>query len=171
MTMDSEVMMTVSLNGWAYPAKKKVTLNIPGADRRITLNVLCAPLLVALAADYHATVRPIDVGTWDEGGFCDRDARAASGRKSNHATGSAIDLNWSEEGAVNGAWGRKFFAKAKVKLAVRAIQKRYGSCVNWGGDWRMRDYMHWEIKPGATPDQVAALTAKLKIDKKGVRGA
>jgi len=171
MTMDSEVMMTVSLNGWAYPAKKLVTLSVPGANRRLTLNALCAPLLIAVAADYHATVRPIDVGTWDDGGYCDRNARAASSSKSNHANGTAIDLNWSEEGALGSAWGKKFFATAKAKLTVRAMKRRYGACIAWGGDWRALDYMHWEVKPGVTPDQVAALTLKLKIDKKGVRGA
>ena len=164
--------MTVSLNGWMYPAKELVTKKVPGADRRLTLNALCAPLLIAVAADYHATVRPIDVGPTDEGGYCDRDARAAAGQKSNHATGTAIDLNWSEEGRLNSAWGAKFFAQPKVRAAVKAMEKRYGSCVQWGGDaWskNSRDWMHWEIKPGVTPAQVAALTKALKIDSKGVR--
>lgn len=164
--------MTTSLNGWAYPAVKKVTLAVPGADRRLTLNALCAPLLIAVAADYHRLIRAIDKGVWDEGGFCDRDARSAAGRKSNHATGTAIDLNWSEEGRLNSVWGAKFFAQAKVKAAIKEMELRYGSCVQWGGDaWsrRTRDWMHWEIKPGVTPAEVAALTKKLKITSKGVR--
>ena len=164
--------MTVSLNGWTYPAAKKVTKTVPGTSRRLTLNVLCAPLLLAVAADYHATVRPIDVGTVDEGGYCDRDARAASGRKSNHATGTAIDLNWSEEGRLNSAWGAKFFALPAKRAAIKAMEARYGSCVQWGGDaWssKSRDWMHWEIKPGVTPAQVAALTKSLKINAQGVR--
>ena len=162
--------MTTSLNGWKYPADSLVTLPVPGANRRLRLNALCAPLLLAVAADYHRTVRPIDVGTTDDGGYCDRDARAASGRKSNHANGTAIDLNWSQEGAQNSKWGRTFFATAKAKAAVAIMRKRYGSCVQWGGDWKnFKDYMHWEIKPGASPSDVAALCKKLGIDKNGVR--
>lgn len=163
--------MNISLNGWPVPPKKLKTFSIPGADRRVTLDPDAGRLLVAIAADYHATVRPIDEGTWDEGGFNNREARLAAGKKSNHASGTAIDLNWSEEGAMGSAWGMKFFAKAKTKIAIQIIKSRYGSCVQWGGDWRVRDYMHWEIKPGVTRAQVIALANKLKINADGVRRA
>lgn len=162
--------MTTTLNGWPYPAKKLVTKVVPGTTRKVTLNADCAPILLALAADYHATVRPIDKGTVDDAGYCDRDARAAAGRKSNHANGSALDLNWSEEGAQNSAWGKKFFEQAKTKLAIAAIKRRYGSCVAWGGDWnKYKDYMHWEAKPGSNPTDFKALAYKLGIDDNGVR--
>ena len=162
--------MTTTLNGWPYPAAKLVTKMVPGTNRKMTLNADCAALLLAVAADYHATVRPIDQGAVDDAGFCDRDARAAAGQKSNHANGSAADLNWSQEGAQNSSWGQKFFAQAKIKLAIAAMKQRYGSCVQWGGDWnKYKDYMHWEIKPGVTVAQVKALCAKLGIDENGVR--
>jgi len=163
--------MTTSLNGWAYPAKKIVRMAVPGTTRSLNVNADCATLLVAVAADYHKFVRPIDIGTVDDASFADRDARAAAGRKSNHSNGTAIDLNYSEEGAQNSGWGKKFFATAKTKAAVLIIKKRYASCIQWGGDWKsVQDYMHWEIKPGATKDDVAALCKKLKINAKGVRG-
>lgn len=161
--------MAVTLNGWPYPAKKLVTKAVPGTTRRLTLNADCAPLLLALAADYHRTVRAIDKGPVDEGGFNDRDARISKGFKSNHANGTAMDLNWREEGAQGSAWGKKFFAQAKTRVAIAALKKRYGSCVQWGGDWRALDYMHWEIKPGVSAGAVADLTKKLGIDKNGVR--
>lgn len=161
--------MTVSINGWPVPPKKLVTYDIPGTKRRVTLDSDAGPLLVALAADYHRTVRAIDKGTWDEGGFNNRQARNANA-KSNHASGTAIDLNWSEEGAVNSAWGKRFFAQAKTRLAMAALKRRYGSVVFWGGDWsRIKDYMHWEIKPGTSRAEVIALRKKLKIDDKGRR--
>ena len=163
--------MSQSLNGWTAPAKNLKTFDIPGTKRRVTLDEDAGRLLVALAADYHATVRKIDVGTWDEGGFNNRDARLAAGRLSNHASGSAIDLNWSEEGAMGSAWGKKFFAQAKTKAAMAVLKKRYGSVLQWGGDWRAQDFMHWEIKPGATKADVLALCKKLGIDADGVRSA
>lgn len=161
--------MTTSLNGWVYPAKKLVTKKVPGTKRELKLNALCAPLLLAVAADYNKTVRPIDVGPVDDWGYADRDGRATPGKKSNHANGTAMDLNASEEGAMNSNWGKKVWSNVKTAAAIAAIKRRYGSCVQNGGDWRAKDYMHWEIKPGVTPADVAALTKKLGIDANGVR--
>ena len=163
--------MTISLNGWPVPPKKTVTKTVPGTDRRLTIQSDVAPLLLALAADYHATVRPIDVGAWDEGGFNNRDARLAAGKKSNHASATAIDLNWSEEGAMGSSWGKKFFARPLNALAIRRIKNRYGSVIGWGGDWRAQDFMHWEVKPGVTVAQVKALQKKLGIKANGQRSA
>ena len=163
--------MAFSLNRWQVPSPRLKTFKIPGADRRVTLDADAGRILTALAADYHRTVRAIDKGTWDEGGYNNRQARNADAL-SNHASGTAIDLHWSEEGALNSAWGKRFFAQAKTKLAVAAIKRRYGSVVQWGGDWsRLKDYMHWEIKPGVSRAQVQALAKKLGIDKEGVRSA
>ena len=161
--------MAFSLNGWQVPPFKLKTFDIPGTKRRVTLDADAGRILVAVAADYHRTVRPIDVGPWDEGGYNPRQARQAKAW-SNHASGSAVDLNWSEEGALNSAWGKRFFAKVKVRLAIAAIKRRYGSVVQWGGDWNtLKDYMHWEIKPGASRAKVNALAKQLGIDANGVR--
>ena len=161
--------MAFSLNGWQVPPFKLKTFDIPGTKRRVTLDADAGRVLVAVAADYHRTVRPIDVGPWDEGGYNPRQARQAKAW-SNHASGSAVDLNWSEEGALNSAWGKRFFAKVKVRLAIAAIKRRYGSVVQWGGDWNtLKDYMHWEIKPGASRAKVNALAKQLGIDANGVR--
>lgn len=163
--------MGKSLNGWPAPCQYLKTFTIPGTKRRVTLDRDAGRLLVALAADYHRTVRKIDVGPWDEGGYSYRQARNASAL-SNHASGTAVDLNWSEEGALNSSWGKRFFAQAKTKLALAALKRRYGPIVQWGGDWRtLKDYMHWEIRPGVSRSQVVALAKKLKIDGYGVRKA
>lgn len=162
-------MATTSLNGWVYPSPKLVTLTIPGTVRRVTGDHVALPLLVALAADYSATVRRIDIGAPDEGCYADRNGRGTPGRKSNHATGTAIDLNWSEEGAQGSGWGRKFFSNLKNKAAVAVLKRRYGSCVAWGGDWNAKDFMHWEIKPGVTRADVYRLRAKLGIAESGWR--
>lgn len=161
--------MLASINGWQVPPKKLKTFRVPGTDRRVTLDAVAGPVLVALAADYHRTVRPIDVGPWDEGGYNNRDARLAAGQKSNHASGTAVDLNWSEEGAMGSAWGRKFFAQARTRAAIAALKRRYGSVLQWGGDWRAQDFMHWEVKPSCTPLAVRALQHRLGIDDEGNR--
>jgi len=163
--------MAFSLNRWQVPSPRLRTFDIPGAKRRVTLDADAGRILVALAADYDRTVRRIDVGTWDEGGYNNRQARNANAL-SNHASGTAIDLNWSEEGALNSSWGKRFFEKARIRLAIAAIKRRYGAVVQWGGDWRtLKDYMHWEIKPGASRADVLRLAKKLRIDADGVRRA
>jgi len=162
--------VTQSLNGWVVPPKHLVTKKVPGADRRLTLAEDAAPLLLAVAADYNKSVRRIDIGPTDEGGYNNRDANGAPGRKSNHASGSAIDLNWSQEGAQNSNWGKKFFSQVKTKAAIAVMKQRYGKWIQWGGDWRAQDFMHWEIKPGVTPIMVKAACTKLNINADGVRG-
>lgn len=161
--------MATSLNGYQAPPAKLRTFPIPGANRRITLDEEVGPILVALAADYHASVRNIDKGTWDEGGYNYRDANGATGKLSNHASGTAVDLNWSEEGAQGGSWGARFFSQAEVYAKIQVLKARYGAVLQWGGDWRAKDYMHWEIKPGVTRAQVLAHMKKLGIDSNGVR--
>lgn len=161
--------MTESLNGWPVPPQKLKTFKVPGANRRLTLDKDAGRVLVALAADYHKTVRSIDQGRVDDGGYNDRNATLAPGKKSNHASGTAIDLNWSEEGAMGSNWGKKFFSDVKNLARVSAIKKRYAEVVQWGGDWRAKDYMHWEIKPGVTRKQVLDFCKKNNINLSGVR--
>ena len=158
-----------SLNSWPAPPPKLKTFQVPGANRRLTCDADAGRILVALAADYHATVRAIDVGQVDDGGYNYRPAAGNTRRLSNHASGTAIDLNWREEGAQGSALGAKFFAAAKNRLAVEALKRRYGRWVQWGGDWRAKDYMHWEIKPGVTRAQVLAACDTLNIDIEGRR--
>ena len=161
---------SLSINGWLVPPRKLKTFQIPGAKRRVTLDADAGRVLTALAADYHKTVRPIDRGTWDEGGYNNRDARFSKGLKSNHASGTAIDLNWSEEGAVNSTWGKRFFAQAKTKIAVERLRRRYGKVLQWGGDWRtVKDYMHWEVRPGVSRVNLKAFADRLGIDAEGRR--
>lgn len=161
--------MTTSLNGWPAPPSKLKVFKIPNCNRRLSLDSDAGRLLTALAADYHATVRPLDIGPTDEGGYAFREANGAPGKISNHGSGTAIDLNWREEGAQGSKWGAAFFARLPNKKAVAAIKARYGRWVQWGGDWRARDYMHWEIRPGVTRAEVLAACKELGIDASGVR--
>lgn len=158
-----------SLNGWPVPPKNLKTFKVPGANRKLTLDSDAGRILVALASDYHKNVRKIDTGKVDEGGYNNRDAAGAPGKKSNHASGTAIDLNWSEEGAQGSSWGQKFFSRPDNVAKIKLLKKAYGDIVQWGGDWRAKDYMHWEIKPGTTRQQVLDFCKKYNIDANGVK--
>jgi hypothetical protein len=165
--------MPKSINGWTviekWDAARLLTIPVPNANRRLTVRRSVAPLFAALAADYHRWVRPIDKGTVDEGGWNPRQARNASAW-SNHASGTAVDINWSEEGAQNSTVGRLFFANPKNLAGIVRILKIYSPVIFWGGNWRnFKDYMHFEIAPGVTQAQVTALITKLGIDEQGVR--
>ena len=147
--------MTTSLNGWPVPPKQLKTFKVPGANRRLTLDKDAGRILVALAADYHKTVRKIDIGRVDDGGYANRDANGAPGKKSNHASGTAIDLNWSEEGAQGSAWGQKFFNRPDNIAKIKLLKKRYGSilvCTNENGDERI-EFELWV--DGPTPEIVS----------------
>lgn len=164
--------MPSSLNGWPVlpPGSPELaTRRIPGTDRRITMRGTVLPLFLALAHDYDDWVRSIDSGARvDEGGYAYRAARNADDF-SNHASGTALDLNWSEEGALNSAWGRRFFAEPEHAAAVAHILKVY-RVVFWGGAWnKLKDYMHWEVEPGTKLADVRAVIRLLGIDANGVR--
>jgi len=166
------VTAPTSLNGWpvlAPGSKLLATKAIPGVNRRLTMRRDVLPLFLALAHDYDDWVRSIDTGARiDEGGYSYREARAADDW-SNHASGTAMDLNWSEEGALNGAWGKAFFAKPANQADIQQILKVY-KVVFWGGAWnRLKDYMHWEIMPSVSLAQVKARITFLGIDANGVR--
>jgi hypothetical protein len=77
------------------------------------------------------------------------------GKLSNHASGTAIDLNATKHPL--GKIGT--FDAAKVPM-IRALAKKYG--LTWGGDWTRKDEMHFEI--ALSPEKVRALITKLGIE-------
>lgn len=160
--------MPVSLNRWPAPPAELKKFKVPGTKRVLTLDVDAGRILTALVADYHNTVQKIDIGAVDDAGYSYRKARAADDL-SNHSSGSAVDVNWTGEGAQGSNRGAKFFAQAKHRIAVQALKNRYGKWVQWGGDWRAKDYMHWEIKPGVTRKDILLACYLLNIDEEGVR--
>ena len=165
--------MPNSLNGWpvlAPGSSQLVTKAIPSVKRRITMRKDVIPLFLAMAYDYHYWASALDVGSTDEGGYNYRKSRVVTTRWSNHSSGTAVDLNWSVEGALNSAIGKAFFSEPEVRKAITVIKAIYGDVLDWGGDWRtQKDYMHWEIKPGTSAAEVAALIKHLGIRANGVR--
>lgn len=164
-------MTEISLNGWPVIPKsgdpRLRTGAVPGADRRLTTRREALPLFLAVAADWHRWVHPIDRGPVDTGGYINRDARGVPGRKSNHASGTAIDIDWSGVGAPTAR--NRIFWRSKDKQ-MRRILKIY-SILNWGGNWSPAywDPMHLELRSGSNLGDVHRVIKKLGINNDGVR--
>jgi hypothetical protein len=93
----------------------------------------------------------------DDWGYCYRKVRGTQTVISNHASGTAIDLNATKHllGAVN------TFNKEQDKT-IRRLCRKYG--LKWGGDYRYRkDEMHFEIALNSA--QVATLISALGLEK------
>jgi hypothetical protein len=174
--------MPNSINGWPvldnppWSDPRLTKMPVPGVPKRtLTLRTEVLPLFLALAKDYHDTIAPIDEGELDDWSYSYREARAANAW-SDHASGTAIDLNAGKEGWLgmgNYSWWKN---PAKHK-AAQDIKKRYevvmwGGSKDFGGDYyngSTVDWMHWAIKPGVSLAQVQAVIKKLGIDANGNR--
>ena len=171
--------MATSINGWQVLAPgdhRLQTYTIPGVpDRRLTLAKDAAPVLLYVAAWYHDNVHLLDQrnhhkeSTVDEGGYNYRKSRVNT-RWSNHSSGTAVDLDWSREGAQS-AYSRRWWASnAKKKTALhRFLRNDLEGAVTWGGDWHGRylDAMHFEITRGWSAADLRKLAHRLGVDDQG----
>ena len=151
--------MLTSHNGWtASKDPNEIGIKsypIPGTKLKIRCADVVAPLLVTFAAEFNQHVEPIDGGTLDDWGYCFRNVRGTTDKLSNHASGTAIDLNATKHPL--GASGT--FTPMQTVL-IQALSKKYG--LKWGGDYKGRkDEMHWEID--LTPEKASALIIKLGL--------
>jgi len=151
--------MLTSHNGWtASKDPNEIGIKsypIPGTKLKIRCADVVAPLLVTFAAEFNQHVEPIDGGALDDWGYCFRNVRGTTDKLSNHASGTAIDLNATKHPL--GASGT--FTPMQTVL-IQALSKKYG--LKWGGDYKGRkDEMHWEID--LTPEKASALIIKLGL--------
>ena len=154
--------MRTSQNGW--PASKDpeeiqiVSKRVPGTALKLRVAQPVAPLLIAFARDFHKQVERINEGQLDDWGYAYRDIRGAT-TLSNHASGTAIDLNATQHPL--GAEGTFTDEQART---IRRLCRKYG--LRWGGDYRNRkDEMHFEVVMNAT--QVQNLIRTLGLEKDG----
>jgi hypothetical protein len=152
-----------SLNGWKviHPGESGlVTVTVPGTSLRLTVAEAAAPLLVHVADRVNREVRSLAAnnskGGQDDAGWAFRKARHADGF-SNHASGSAIDLNWQlwpQSGSARSMTASETAAASKIAADLAEV-------IFWGGNWnKQRDEMHWEVRPGVTPQKVKAYCEK-----------
>jgi len=143
--------MTTSQNGWpalASDSSRLRTLVIPArnGERKIRARGGSAGFLLAfLALWFSEKLEDITAqGVLDDWGFAYRPVRDGSDL-SNHASGTAIDLNatWHPLGKVWTGIFRKVWAR---DLLNRFLVRRLKGCVRWGGNYFGRkDEMHFEI--------------------------
>ena len=148
-----------SHNGWKA-SKDAAELNIvsipiEGTKVKVRCAKAVAPLIAGFCKEFHQLIEPIDEGALDDWGYAFRMIRGSTDKLSNHASGTAIDLN-----AMKHPLGKVgTFPSEKVPM-IRALAKKYGMI--WGGDFRLRkDEMHFEI--AITPAKAAALIGSLGI--------
>jgi hypothetical protein len=148
-----------SQNGWPASADPNAIgiKAFPVAGTAIKLR--CASgvglILASFAAEFHASVEPIDKGTLDDWGYAYRPVRGQTTELSNHSSGTAIDINAAHHGL-----GKEGTFTAEKVAVIHALIKKYG--LRWGGDYKGRkDEMHYEIIE--TPEQVKARIAKLNL--------
>ena len=151
--------MEKSQNGW--PASKDQaaigikSFDIRGTDISIRCQASAGVILAAFAAEFHEKIEPIDKGQFDDWSYAYRPVRGQTTGLSNHASGTAIDLN-----ATKHPLGKSKTFTPVQEIRLKELVKKYG--LRWGGTYKSRpDEMHFEIIE--TPEQV-----KLRIKKLGL---
>ena len=132
-----------SPNGWPASEDRQVigiqSFVIPGTKTKIACAKAVAPLLINFCKEFHESVEPINEGQLDDWGYAFRMTRSSDRVLSNHASGTAIDLN-----AIKHPLGKSnTFTREQSNMIILLITK-YG--LAWGGNYKKRkDEMHFEI--------------------------
>ena len=151
--------MSKSQNGWPAGTKDQIKIvspKVPGTTVDFPQGVLAGDVetvLMYVAAQFHATVEPlVDGHCW---GYFYKNIEG-SGELSNHASGTALDLN-----APAHPMGKANTFSAAKRKAIRKILDFCEGVVRWGGDYKGRkDDMHFEIDAG--PAEVARIAKKIR---------
>lgn len=101
-------------------------------------------VLVHLASWYNDRIERLDVqAVPDDWGWADRPIRDSS-ETSNHASGTAEDLNATRHPL--GVRTLATFTRGQARRIRRRLRIVYLGCIRWGGDYQNRpDAMHWEL--------------------------
>ena len=140
---------------------------IPGANRHLLVrDGSMGFLLIHFALWWHETIGRLDApGTvWDEWGWNVRPVRGQTSGYSNHASGTAIDLDATRH-PIGVSVSRTFSPLQRVRISARIAW--YLGCLVWGGVWHRPDGMHVEI--AAPLDRCEKLARRLMNTKRGRR--
>lgn len=161
-------MSDTSQNGWPLISSPSRTARvvIPGTGRHLILTPDPAGLVLAhLALWFHETIERLDRGVWDEWGWAYRPVRGSSAVWSNHASGTAIDLNATRH--PMGTEPLETLTPAQVARIRRRLRRRYRGLVVWGGEWSRPDPMHFELSDD--PHAIRRLAGELAQTPRGRR--
>lgn len=144
--------MPTSQNGWPVVTDPNTLTPLSWVTGRVRSGAVHA-VFNELCRRFNAEVENITKAhSW---GWAYRPVRGASGGYSNHASGTAIDLNAPRHPL--GAGGTFTPHQANV---IRGILKDLGGVIRWGGDYQNRaDAMHFEVN--ATAAAVAKVAARI----------
>lgn len=145
-------MSAISQNGWPaleQAGKPLRSYAIPGVKEHIALRDGCAGfMLIMLATWFNTDVEKIDGKVLDDWGWNFRPI-AGSNDISNHASGTAMDLN-----ATKHPQGKRGTFTAKQHKEIEAHLKHLNGdhgVIRWGGNYtKTVDEMHWEINANLT---------------------
>ncbi|CAB4698933.1 MAG: hypothetical protein F2667_04370 [Actinobacteria bacterium] len=169
--------MSTSLNGWAvidavdtdgpFPRLRKGI--VPGTGRHLYVrDGSVALVLLHLALWFHEVIEPLSPEkTWDDWGWAKRPPRGSTTGYSNHASGTAVDLNATQH--PQGVAIASTFTPGQVQDIRDRLTDVYGDLIDWGGAWRHPDGMHFEVAPGVTLAQVEKLARRLLDTDRGKR--
>lgn len=155
--------MAVSQNGWIAnnPALEASQL-VPGTLVKISVRKDAAgQLLLEVASAFDRLVQDIDNarGGLDDWGYAQRPIRGGS-TLSNHASGTAIDLNATKHPLATAPSAN--FTAAQI-AQIHKIVAVTGGVVRWGGDYTGRkDGMHFEINDGQNLASCAKALAAMR---------
>lgn len=152
-----ETPVVTSQNGYRANDRADVTTWTIGKGRKVALRRGDPGYLLAHFADwFDAHVEDIDAGQPDDWGYAERPIRGSTTTLSNHASGTALDLN-----ATRHPLGKRGTFTAAQAAAIRDQLRTYDGCIRWGGDYSGRpDEMHFEINRPAA--DVAAVARRLR---------
>lgn len=137
---------------------------IPGTARSMYARREIADYIVSFIAEYHRTISPIDVGTFDDWSWSPLRKGRASSSISDHCAAMAWDLNATKEGSQGS--GSLTFWRNPVKRAALEVLRRKYRILEWGGDYKTyRDPMHWTFRYGTTLADVAQAARRMGLPK------
>lgn len=137
--------MARSQNGYIANDRSLVSSRlVPGTNVKLVVrNDAAGDILLHIAAWFDKNVEDIDNGRGglDDWGYAERPIRGSSTLLSNHASGTAIDLN-----APRHSLGKRNTFSDKQERAIRKQLELYDGAIRWGGDYARRaDEMHFEV--------------------------
>lgn len=154
--------MASSQNGWpASSDPKSIGIEsyiVPGTKLKLRVCNKVAPVLINFASEFNQLVEKLEGKQLDDWGYAFRQVRGSTDMLSNHASGTAIDLN-----ANRHPLAQKDTFKPKQIDAILELIDKYN--IGWGGLWKRRvDEMHFEIIEG--PKAVKATIERLGLEIK-----
>jgi hypothetical protein len=150
-----------SQNGWTV-IEQAGTESYQVAGSKVKLRLRkgdAATVLLDVAAWFDRSVEDIDVGG-DDWGWAVRKIEGSSSY-SNHASGTAIDLNAQKH--PQGVATTKGLSAAQINQVHARLNDRYKGVIRWGGDYKSRpDAMHFEVNKNAAAVKAVADAIRLE---------